>query len=252
MITTILSLSLALGHGPMAPAAAPPATLGAPLDVYAELYVEYKAASRAYRTALREARQAGQLDQFHASAPIKTFFARFEALAKGGSPDALLFCALGVQELERPEAEVRAFKAAAFERLSTEFVTHPIIEKVISKIGRQEKWLSEKQISSALGRIAKEGKGDVVKSEASYKLARRMEELGTAFGLQRAKELYSFVQAKFPETRAAKRCAARVAGLRLAPGNEAPNFDAVDTDGNAFKLSDYRGKVVVLDFWGFW
>jgi hypothetical protein len=25
-----------------------------------------------------------------------------------------------------------------------------------------------------------------------------------------------------------------------------------DIDGNRFKLSDYRGKVVVLDFWGHW
>ena len=25
-----------------------------------------------------------------------------------------------------------------------------------------------------------------------------------------------------------------------------------DVDGVAFKLSDYRGKVVVLDYWGFW
>ena len=31
-----------------------------------------------------------------------------------------------------------------------------------------------------------------------------------------------------------------------------PDFDAVDVDGNAFKLSDYRGKVTVIDFWGFW
>jgi cytochrome oxidase Cu insertion factor (SCO1/SenC/PrrC family) len=26
----------------------------------------------------------------------------------------------------------------------------------------------------------------------------------------------------------------------------------VDIDGKEFALSDYRGKVVVLDFWGFW
>jgi cytochrome oxidase Cu insertion factor (SCO1/SenC/PrrC family) len=32
----------------------------------------------------------------------------------------------------------------------------------------------------------------------------------------------------------------------------APDFEAVDENGVKFKLSDYRGKVVVLDFWGFW
>jgi hypothetical protein len=35
-------------------------------------------------------------------------------------------------------------------------------------------------------------------------------------------------------------------------GNRAPEILGVDVDGQPFKLSDYRGKVVVLDFWGHW
>ncbi|HYV35975.1 MAG TPA: redoxin domain-containing protein [Gemmataceae bacterium] len=31
-----------------------------------------------------------------------------------------------------------------------------------------------------------------------------------------------------------------------------PDIEGEDTDGKAFKLSDYRGKVVLLDFWGNW
>ncbi len=33
---------------------------------------------------------------------------------------------------------------------------------------------------------------------------------------------------------------------------EDPEIEAEDLDGVTFKLSDYRGKVVVLDFWGNW
>ena len=33
---------------------------------------------------------------------------------------------------------------------------------------------------------------------------------------------------------------------------EAPDFTLKDLDGNDLKLSDYRGKVVVLDFWATW
>jgi hypothetical protein len=39
---------------------------------------------------------------------------------------------------------------------------------------------------------------------------------------------------------------------RLQIGMESPDIAGEDMDGVAFKLSDYRGKVVVLDFWGFW
>jgi cytochrome oxidase Cu insertion factor (SCO1/SenC/PrrC family) len=39
---------------------------------------------------------------------------------------------------------------------------------------------------------------------------------------------------------------------RLSPGSKAPDVSGVDLDGVAFKLSDYKGKVVMLDFWGSW
>jgi hypothetical protein len=38
----------------------------------------------------------------------------------------------------------------------------------------------------------------------------------------------------------------------LRIGKPAPGIDGEDLDGVKFKLQDYRGKVVVLDFWGDW
>lgn len=38
----------------------------------------------------------------------------------------------------------------------------------------------------------------------------------------------------------------------LSIGKSAPDIEAVDLDGVNFKLSDYRGKIVFLDFWGDW
>ena len=35
----------------------------------------------------------------------------------------------------------------------------------------------------------------------------------------------------------------------LSVGKVAPNVEGIDQDGRTFKLSDYRGKVVLLDFW---
>jgi len=38
----------------------------------------------------------------------------------------------------------------------------------------------------------------------------------------------------------------------LTAGRTAMEIEAEDLDGKKFKLSDYRGKVVVIDFWGNW
>jgi hypothetical protein len=38
----------------------------------------------------------------------------------------------------------------------------------------------------------------------------------------------------------------------LRVGKPAPDIEGEDLDGAKFKLSDYRGKVIVLDFWGDW
>jgi len=38
----------------------------------------------------------------------------------------------------------------------------------------------------------------------------------------------------------------------LQIGMKAPDFEAIDETGATFRLSEYRGKVIVVDFWGFW
>lgn len=39
---------------------------------------------------------------------------------------------------------------------------------------------------------------------------------------------------------------------KLTSGNPAPDFTMTDIDGNEVSLSDFRGKVVYLDFWASW
>ncbi len=60
------------------------------------------------------------------------------------------------------------------------------------------------------------------------------------------------------KTKAGKRTVAATASrilkviTQLKVGKLAPEIEGEDLDGAAFKLSDYRGKVVLLDFWGTW
>jgi hypothetical protein len=49
-----------------------------------------------------------------------------------------------------------------------------------------------------------------------------------------------------------ERAKAELFGIRhLSVGKEAPDIEGEDQDGKRFKLSDYRGKVVLLDFWSY-
>ena len=48
----------------------------------------------------------------------------------------------------------------------------------------------------------------------------------------------------------ASRAASPATGL--AVGQTAPEISGKDLDGKPMKLSEFRGKVVVLDFWGHW
>jgi peroxiredoxin len=56
----------------------------------------------------------------------------------------------------------------------------------------------------------------------------------------------------YADERAARAAAAGPRVKMLEPGAMAPDFTTTDVVGKPVKLSDYRGKVVVLDFWATW
>ena len=80
---------------------------------------------------------------------------------------------------------------------------------------------SEKEIASMLESVM-EDYGDEIYSEAR----------GTTLNSVAKTELFAFQN------------------LRI--GKMVPEIEGEDIDGKSFKLSDYRGKVVLIDFWGDW
>ena len=66
-------------------------------------------------------------------------------------------------------------------------------------------------------------------------------------------DVYNRLVEQYPGTLAAKE--ARTIILRkkhLQPGDLFPDFVSKDSDGKRFQLTEYRGKVVVLEFWASW
>lgn len=110
---------------------------------------------------------------------------------------------------------------------------------------------------AALRRIA-DGAGDrVARAAAAMSLAdglmRPLKGVGSPARAAEGRALFERLARDFADTdygRTAKSWLFRTDRLQI--GMVAPDFTAKDQDGKTFKLSDYRGKVVVLDFWGFW
>lgn len=86
--------------------------------------------------------------------------------------------------------------------------------------------------------VAERASSDMLDGEIEKLLDRTVEEFGdVAIGNKTLKEV---AERELFEIR------------HLAIGMVAPEIEGEDVEGENFKLSDYRGKVVMLDFWGDW
>jgi hypothetical protein len=174
----------------------------------------------------------------------------FAARAKGTGA-ALVALSFMVHEVARlgPDGEKAAREA--LDEIEADYLSSPRLEEGIDYLLGALRSDSLRERVTALVRAASE--------RSPYRSVRAfaLSYLGTihdAFDhLDEAHVTYQRLRNEYPETFEAARAADRCFVYEnLMPGNRALDFEAVDQDGKKFKLSDYRGKVVVLDFWGFW
>jgi hypothetical protein len=73
-----------------------------------------------------------------------------------------------------------------------------------------------------------------------------------------AEALFEKVEKEFGDINSGRDTLGKVAAAELneirnlGVGKPSPEISGADLDGKSFKLSDYRGNVVVVDFWGDW
>ena len=96
-----------------------------------------------------------------------------------------------------------------------------------------------------------------VKGTALYGLAMHLSRKRDA-DQEEVEKLYQqvvdeYADVEMRQTSIAEQAEAALFEIRhLSIGKVAPDIEGADLDGVDFKLSDYRGKVVLLDFWGHW
>lgn len=69
-------------------------------------------------------------------------------------------------------------------------------------------------------------------------------------------DLLAVLQKDFPETPAAKDAATMLAAIKkqaeMAVGKVFPDFQEKDLEGEPLSISNYKGKIVLVDFWATW
>lgn len=204
-----------------------------------------------HRDRLAAMRKQGQQPKTFSIGPAPTVIAqmapRFLAAAKKyeGKDDAMPFLEWCLLTDPTPDNPTATKALAAF---FTEPLAGPKCAAAVARFARLQKILG-KEFDATIARVLELSRSDEVTAAALVARARAMK------GTDKAKALADFDRALelAPEASFAGAVRGERNGLTiLAVGQPAPEIAAEDLDGVPFRLSDYRGKAVMLSFWGDW
>jgi hypothetical protein len=151
-------------------------------------------------------------------------------------------------------------KRQAVEILLNDYIDSDVIEELPLGLRHGGSVYGEELCVSGLRTMVTESSNAKVAAGAHFQLAGYLLDLPNAGEeqMEEARELLEALKEKYGELQdGRKRTYAALAdgvlqSMEIAPGKPAPEIEGKDLDGVPFKLSDYRGKVVLLDFWGHW
>lgn len=212
-------------------------------DTFDKLDAEYDEAYRAWRSLPYEDRGEFQFTDF---------LRRFRVLGDAGDGRSML----------RVVSLQKYAKDPGFDRAK---VVQANIDRLL-ELHHGEDWLRSlamnhmldatlepKQREANLKRWLELGEHKDAATMVRFCLAMVMAESGDEEKRAEALEVFDSLAKEYPGDRWAEQGKGEAFKLRyLQVGMVAPDFDTKDVDGVDFSLSDYRGKVVLLTFWGFW
>jgi hypothetical protein len=245
----------ATGGEPADKPAAAGATVPSADQAYAQLQKEFAEANKAYRDRASALQKEHGKDwqKFSGEPPQKAFLARFAEAAttyagqEGAAPFLIAVVQLG-RQLDPAAAK------SALSTLAKDHVSHPRLQDLAFTLWQGDAQFGTALIDTTLDAIVAGTKDDQVK--AAMLFARGSRRNGPkATEKQRATAIDDLrTAAKLGAgTRYGEMAGGTIFELEhLQIGMVAPDIESADLEGTTFKLSDYRGKVVVLDFWGDW
>lgn len=234
-----------------------PATQQDPQAAYDELVKTFNKAISDWQTeaqaAVKKAQEAGEkIPAFAMTPPTKEFVGRAQELAGeyAGKDDAVRFLGFIVKNASQERNAVRK----AVETLASDHAKSPAIASVLPFVQNALRFGAKKQVLGLLDDVA--GNHPEADTKAKALIERGTVRLQMAQTDDERKLAEQDLRAVADLTKDADLLAQAKDALfeieHLQVGCTAPEIEGVDVEGAAFKLSDYRGKAVLLDFWGFW
>ncbi len=192
------------------------------------------------------------------------FGARYVAFAKKNVKEAVAADALAQAVGVPPSTEADKVRNEAIDLLAEHFVQSPQMKMIVQRLGG----LNSKAPEKLLKAVIEKNTDHDTQGFACLSLAMNLKnragegEGGNADKLfAEAEKYFKMVSEKYADVKAGRGTLGATAQSQLtamknqanlAVGKVAPDIVGPDIDGKEFKLSDYRGKVILLDFWAHW
>ncbi len=271
----LIAALASLGGPPVPSVAAPPAALA--LDeheaAFMKLSDEFDEAQQEFYSQFDE--RWGDFDHDTASdeekaayskwwadnQPAHKFVPRFEALAeKAKGTDVAVKCYGAVLEWSPTLGASGAATGQRALKALADHVQSPAMESIAAQL--QHAWgLPADEVRALLGALREKSPHRAVQAAATFSLAQNLMsgEAPSAESKAKARALLVELGERFADVNTQRGTSySKVASGflfeldHLQVGMLAPDMEALDVDGASFKLSDFRGKVTVVDFWGYW
>lgn len=249
-MSTLLLLPLLVGG--TAPAASAPVPVLALEDDFVQLAAAYEAALEEHAQAMRAAKGLKAKREVRKAHPAHTYWPRFEALSgKDGRAQLWMIQNLGEKGYSRKERAAEAPRLYGV--LMEEHVGAAWFADVLTQLERDRRLVGEELFFQGHREAMADSKHDTVRAQAMFTVAQSLLQSPDEGAREEGGQLFDRLVAELGDTPHGRRAEAELFEIKhLGIGCEAPNFEASTIDGHEFKLSDYRGKVVLLDFYGFW
>jgi hypothetical protein len=256
---TLIVAPLAAQDLAVEPQASDAAQQGA-ADLFDSLSSEYQAAMEDWmkeaRAIAAAAEESGAKSFDFPERPDGEFLPRFQKAAEQftGTEGAVPFLSWILQNSGRNQDAAKA----ALKTIAANHIASKELESIAGTLPYLNYMVGAEEAKVFIAKLEKNSASPFVKAVAAYSL--RAEVLKSApIGSAEYKKARAEVMelAKMVKGDNAKMLDDMVLSEikvreQFATGNVAPDISGIDLDGVEFKLSDYMGKVIMVDFWGDW